>query len=193
MSTYTDIRDAVITWTNRPDLAAETDAAIKNAVRAAHRVNTFYKDLKEVPVTDLPTDQLQQIDMSAVAADCRKVFAVRPTGTDLYYTGCSSDDILDDYGLPKVDVYYGLGNYLVVRASAPVSEITITYYKKPTIEPISSLDSWIATEFPDLIIYWAAASVLALIGEQEIKQRVEALARLEAQNLQSDSLSIQGN
>lgn len=192
MSLYTDIRDGVIVWTNRPDLVAETDAAIRQALRSAHRAALFWRDLETVPLTLQPLDQVQQIDLTAAAPGFKQMAYVKPTGLDLHYNPVDIGDLFDDYKSYKTDVYYGMGNYLMIRAASPVADITLSYYKYPLTSPIASISSWIAEFHQDLVILWAAATILAFVGEQEIKARVDMLAKIAFDDLISDGLKING-
>lgn len=190
MSIYTEIRDGVFAWTNRSDLTTETDTAIRQAIRTAHRSGSFYRDLVILPLTALPTDQTQIIDLSSAAPDFRQLATCGPTGYDFQYDVTDISDLFDADKYPKTDICYGVGTNLMIRASSPVQDVTLTYWKNPVVSPIASTDSWIADMHQDLIILWAAATVLTMIGEQEIKTRVEALAKLAMQDLIEDSLSI---
>jgi hypothetical protein len=189
MSTYTDIFDGVVAWTNRPSLVAETNLAIRQAVRTAHRAGTFPKDLCTLPLT-VSTDQVQQIDLSSVAPDLRAIARVFPTDLDYEYKEVQVLDLFDNDGYARTDVFWLIGTNLMVRAAAPYSALSISYYRHPVLAPIENLSSWIAIEHQDLIILWAAATVLTFIGEQEIKTRVEQLAGGALRDLVSDSLFI---
>lgn len=193
MSIYTDIRDGVFEFTNRTDLTAETDAAIRQAVRTAHKAGSFWRDLVELNLTGQDTTEaLQTIDLSVSAPSFKQLAHIGPTDSNVRYTPVDIKDLLDpEYKVFKTDVCYGMGTNLVIRPAAASEDITMVYWAFPTVSPIADLDSWIASKFPDLIICWASATVLTLIGEQEIKTRVEALAKLEYQALIADNLQIQ--
>lgn len=191
MSLYTDIQSAVFVWTNRPKLIAETDLAIKQALRTAHKAGSFYRDLVELVLTLQPTTTIQQLDMSVLAPRYRQLAYVKPTGADLIYKPITIQELMDQDGYFKTDIYYGVGQYLNIRANSPSADLTLCYYQYPTTNPIASIDSWIAEFHQDLIVLWASASILALIGETEVKTRVEALARIEFQRLIEDSTTIE--
>lgn len=190
MSLYSDIRDAIFVWTNRPDLTAETDYAIKQALRTAHRAATFYRDLTEVALTGLDTGQIQTIDLSTAAPNYKQICYLKPTDSDMWYTPVDILDLFDQDRVVKTNVYYGMGTSLILRASNPVADLTLCYYKSPLTNPIASIDSWIADLHQDLIVLWAAGTILAFIGEQEIKTRVENLAKLAYTDLIEDSLEL---
>lgn len=181
MSLYTDIQDGVFTWTNRPKLIAETDLAIKQALRAAHRAGSWYRDLVLRPASvALGTTQTYAITF---ASDFRALCYIKPTDYDLFYKPVNILDVMDPDGYFLTNVYYLVGTNIVVRADNPVSDWEICYYKQPTVSPIASIDSWIADKHQDLIILWAAATILASIGEVDIKSRVDELAKVELASL----------
>jgi len=189
MSVYTEIRDAVFAWTNRPTFTTETDLAIRHAVRAAHRAGTFYRDLVTTPLVGQSiSTQIQTIDLSSVAPMYRQLAYVKPTDYEMKYDEAHILDLFDLDKQPRLDVYWVVGNTMNIRAAAPAENITLCYYKNPTLTPIADLDSWIAVDHPDLIICSAAASIFAAIGEQEIKARVEAIAKLAKEDLIADNL-----
>lgn len=190
MSLYSDIVAGIVTWTNKPGLTAEMDIAIRQALRTAHRAGSFYRDLQVVSLTAQPTDQIQTINLSTTAPNYRQICYVKPTDSDLMYDPIPVTELFDADKYPKADVYYGVGTNLMIRAASPSANLDICYYKSPTVSPISTLDSWIADLHQDLIILWASATILNFIGEQDIKTRVEALAKLALQDLIEDSTEI---
>lgn len=191
MSLYTDIQAEVFLWTNRSDLVAETDAAIKSAVRTAHCAGLFFRDMVQLNLTGQDTSAtVQQIDLSSVAPNCRGIVTVKPTNADLEYSGVQVTDLFDRDGYSRTNVYWGLGTYLMIRPAAPSPDISIVYTKAPTVTPVTAIDSWIASMYSDLISLLAAASVLAVVGEQEVKTRVENLAGIVMRELIADNLAI---
>jgi hypothetical protein len=95
-------------------------------------------------------------------------------------------------GYPKYDVYWMVGTTLSIRPKAASSSLDVTYYKRVDVDNLALLDDWIATEHKDLIVLWAAATILTLVGEQEVKTRVEALAKLAYEDLIGEATEIIG-
>lgn len=193
MSLYTDVFAGVVAWTNRPDLVTETDTAIRQAVRSAHRSGTYYRDLVSVPLTGITAEQIQQIDLSSAAPNFRRLATVGPTGYDLQYSEAGVLDLFDQDKYPRTDIFYIIGTTLHIRAASPMTDITLVYYKHPTTNPIASLDSWIALEHQDLIICSAAATVLGMVNEPEIKTRAESLAKAQLAELLAEGLTAVGH
>lgn len=193
MSTYTDIFDDVVRWTKRPLLINETNMAIRQALRSAHKAGSFYRDLVQVPITGLSTsDAVQQIDLNTWAPNFRQIATFGPTGYDIRLEEVEIRDLFQD-GYPKTNVFYGMGTYLMVRAEQPFADYTLTYYTYPVVSPIEGISSWIAVNHQELIVLWAAATILTLVGEQEIKTRVEGLAKIAYDDLISDNVRMIGN
>lgn len=192
MSIYTDTRDGVLEWTKRPDLVGEMNAAIRQAVRTAHNAGAFWRDLISLPLTGQDTTEaVQVIDLSAAAPGFKQLAYIGPTDSDLRYTPVGVLDLMDEYKAYKTDVCWGLGTSLNIRPAAAAEDLTMVYYAYPTISPIASLDSWICVNNPDLIICWAAASVLAMIGEKEVQARAEGVARAEYAALIAENTLIE--
>lgn len=193
MTTYSDIFDDVVRWTNRPKLVTETAMAIRQAVRSAHRAGLFYRDLVTVQISGVSTaNPIQQIDLTAVAPNYRQLGTLTPTNSDIYFDSVSIRDVLDRDSYPRTNVMYVVGTNLMVRPASGYTDYTLTYYISPITVPIENLSSWIAILHSDLIVLWAAATILTLVGEQEVKTRVEGLAKLAFDDLISDQLNAVG-
>lgn len=193
MALYDEILADVLGWTNKPAMVNETDMAIRQAVRTAHKSAKFWRDLVVQPVAGLSvTDQIQQVDLVSSCPRFRQLAYVKPTGEDRTYKAVEVLDLFDPDGYARTDVCYGIGNMLMIRPAAAVTDIEICYYAYPVVSPLSALSSWIAENHTDLIVLWAAATVLSLVGEQEIKTRVEGLAKLAYDDLIQDGLELQG-
>ena len=195
MSLYQDIFDAVVTWTSRPKMVAETNLAISQAVRKAHRAGMFPRDLAVTTLSGVPTNAegLQVIDLSASVPNYRQLAYVKPSGQQRRYTAVGITDLFDQDKYYRTDVFYIVGANLVIRPAGAADSVDICFYTLPNTSPITALDSWIAVLHPDLIVLWAAATVLALVGEQEIKQRVELLVKPAYTDLIAESLLATGS
>lgn len=194
MSLYTEIQSDVFSWTNKRLMVTETDMAIRQAIRKAHRAGSFGRDLVTVAVPGLPTTAaVQNIDVSATCPLYRQLFSVKPTGNDcVIYRDEDVRSLLDMDGFPKYDVFWVVGTTLSIRPRMLSDSVDITYYKRANVDNLELLDDWIATEHKDLIVLWAAATILALVGEQEVKTRVEDLAKLAYSDLIGDSVENVG-
>ena len=193
MSTFAEIRTDVIAWTNRSKMVAETNMAIKQAIRTAHKAGKFWRDLQVLPLTGVSTaSAIQSIDLASSAPFYRQIAYVKPATLDMQYTAIGIDELFDPDKYYRLDVYYGVGNALNIRASSPATSIDIAYYSYPNITDTETFSNWMTANHADLITLWAAATMLALVGEQEVKTRVEALSKLAYQDMIDDNISIAG-
>lgn len=192
MSLWTEIYDEVIVWTGRPDRAAETNLAIRNAIRTAHKSGKYWRDLVEVTLTPTTDGDKQFVLLSDVAPRFRQVASLKYPDSEVHLDSVLIDDIIDADGYTRTNVYWGMGNKLVIRALEVQDTYKLTYYQYPIVSPTDDMDSWIADEHKDLIVLWAASTVLTLMGESEIKSRVDQLAAIAFADLQQDNLEIEG-
>lgn len=190
MSQYSDLVADLVSYTNRADLTSEMNVAIRRALRAAHLAGKWVFDqvTATVPVTQ---EQIQAIDLRDSPFErLRIVRTVKPTSLDFDYTILDNLDLFDADGIPRSDVAYVVGNTLHIRADYPVDSIDVTYVQLPEIPTnLDELDDWILETYPDAITLHAAATVLAMTGEQEIKTRIEGMLRDAWMELKQDALS----
>lgn len=177
MALWDDLLEEVGTLTNRSHLVAESAIALRQAVRKAHASGRFWRDLVEVPVTSLAIQQVQEISLDVHAPRFRQTAYIKSnTLNDVYFNPVAIDDLLDADDYSRVNVYWGFGNTLRVRARMAEDNYLLAYYQYPITSPTAAFTSWIANEFRDLIVVNAALNVLGVVGEQEIKGTLERLA-----------------
>ncbi len=192
MSQYTDLVDAIVSWTNRPELVAEMNTAIAAAINKAHRAGHFPRDLVYVDV-DVAVEQIQTIDYTAAPfVRFRHLASVKPYAIEFEYDPVSALDLFDVDGYARTNIVYVVGNMINVKANAPANKVTVGYWQRPLVTPVTDINDWIVESHFDLITLWSAASVLSASGEQEIKTRVEALAALHYADLKADSVETEG-
>jgi len=190
MTQYEDIFAQVVAFTNKPKLVGETNIAIQQAVRKAHKSGKYWRDLVTVPLT-CSVAELQTADLS-VFPDFRQLALLQSPLQDKPLSVETIFDQVDSDGIFKRDIAFAIGTTLNIRALTPSDTYTMTYWKLPIIGAIANLDTWIYTNHVDAIVCDAAATVLSMIGEQEIKTRVERLAAIAMTDLQSDNLELLG-
>lgn len=188
---YTSIYAQVIEWTNKPAMTVETKSAIRSAVRHAHKAGKFWRDLVTVPVGPVAIEQIQQIDLTAYPR-FRQLATLKSPQMDKPLTVVDVLSLVDQDGYAVTNICYGLGTSLAVRAETPSDTYTLTYYAHPDTSDIENVDDWLCELHEDVIVLWAASSVLAMTGEQEIKTRVELLLRVALGDLLSDEIELIG-
>ncbi len=181
---------AVYTETNRPDLVDETLQSVLEATLSAHTMEQFPKDIHEAMVVfDQPTQYLQTLDTSVIpryrtTAYVRKL---NPVATQVEQTGgllpfsyqfppnqfnfltrVDIGDVIDSYGYEKRDVWYQAGRQINIKSSTPLQYAMVGWYRFPNLDPTGvNFESWVAEELPYVIVYAAAGSIFAKIGEKD--------------------------
>lgn len=179
-------------WTSRPDMVTETNLAIRQAIRRLHRSARFWRDLVVASVT--PTDVVigtgnQQIDLSDLA-NYRQAAYLRYPLQDAFLKPVDIADLLDQDNYLQDGVYWGMGNNLQIRTTTPQTTYVLAYLTHPNVVGNDS-DSWLFLNYQDAVTLVAAAIILKLIGEDEIRTKVEALAAEEIRNIVQDNLEVE--
>jgi hypothetical protein len=192
MATWQELLDEIYVLTNRSDLVAETGLALRQAVRIGHKSGKFWRDLQETTVPVLSA-QVQEIDIPSYMPSFRAIALIRgETNDQIQFSPVGIDDLLDNDGYNRTNVYWGVGSKLMLRAATPELNYRVMYYKYPIVFPTAQFNSWIADQHADFLILWSAVNVLSSIGEQEIKSRLEPLAAVELAELQKSNIEIVG-
>lgn len=174
---YNNLVADVYALTKRPDLIAETALAIRKATMKAHQADMWKNDISTtliaLPVLPLGA-QLSfryAVDLTNTANFplFRKVSSIDEynnplTGQELHFKELDSDRILDDYATEEVNYWYQMGKQVNLRANKNLTYLSVDYYHYPNILP-AAYTSWIAQEFPDIIVCEAAANIFRTIGK----------------------------
>lgn len=194
MSLWSDIRADVVELTKRPDLIADTDIAIRLAIRNAHKSGRFWRDLQSSTIGPLSTaTEVQSANIVDFTTRFRQAALVQSgTRPDVHLEVVTIEGLLDWEGYPKKNICWAAGTALNIRALNPEATYKFTYYQYPVISPQDSMNSWIADQHQELISLWAAMTVLNAVNEQEIVGRLEKLALEAYSQLKKDSIEFEG-
>lgn len=217
---FTELCSEVYTLTNRPDLINETQSAVRAATLRAHHLDYFPKDLYENYYAFDSADYYQQMPLSLIP-NYRALKYIRKyyPGTSLanppdqnpqnlpplfpfYNPGANLPDgfffkiidpkqVLDSYGINKVDVAYLAGQTLQLRSGDQVQYVLLGAYVHPDIT-LTGFNSWIATENPYAIVYDAAAIVFKTIGYDEQYSAYDEMKKMEWTQLQTGNILTEG-
>lgn len=173
-----------------------------------HCLDYFYKDIKEAQVIFDTAAYIQVLDLSTLPkyrniAYFRKNdptlssyqqnptilpplfnnagFIVGIETKESFLEPTSVTDILDDYGMEKLDIMYQAGNNLKMKSSTSLQYGLVGWYAYPNIQAdaptkTSYYDSWIAREQPQAIIFHASSAIFSSIGKQEQARKYDAPA-----------------
>lgn len=188
----------VISETQRPDLAAQTQNAVLAAVLDLHTRDFFYRDIQPAQVVFDTTAYLQQLDTSALPrfrslAYCRKwtnqlnSSAQNPdvlpplyapyypysigNSADLLINIIDPSDLFDTYGYLKTNVGYQVGDTFNIKSNTPLPACQIGWYTFPNIDAsnnFAGFSSWIALMYPYAVVYLAVSKVLNGAGLKDV-------------------------
>jgi len=167
----TDIIDAVVTRTKRPDLQDEIWLNIQQATLTAHNKDFFKRDLAEVPLVYNPTIIKGQIIVDSVLPAFRKICYIRKYDPDTqtlgsFLTEVEPDKQIDYWNRAKADVYYIGGKVVNWQASTEEKAHIVGYWRFPDVSK-EKYDSWIADMYPFCIIERAVSKIFRTIGQED--------------------------
>lgn len=191
---FTELCSEVYTITNRSDLVAETELAVKSATLKAHSSDFYFKDLRETIISFDSAAYIQSLDYRTLFPKYRSLKYLKKFDTTSNETVEPPLEVLppelliDSYGDRKTNVAYVAGSVIQIKSSTEEQHYSIGIYQHPTVESVDTYASWIATEYPYCIIFEAAAIVFGLQGDatRQAAYRTQALemyAELRGSNL----------
>ena len=200
--TLTELMEEVYLITARPDLEAETKSAVKRATLKAHKSDYYDKDLYEQGIQFEESSYIQTFDPHAQWNNFRtwKYFkrVTNPEAVNVaeYTTHpidiISVDELLDNYQAQRSDIAYIAGRNLEIRASVAFTKALVGIYALPIVTDTGYI-SWVAEQYPYVIIHEAARAVFAAIGKLEESREQRILAAEELVEMRSDSLTYVGS
>lgn len=181
MASFTEIRDEVYALTKRSDLVAQTESAIRMATLRAHHLDFWSRDLRE-EVVDFTTPAFTVTWSYKVAyprfRSVNYIVKAQHPSNEPYGSPLENITPLsgyDDYQLQKQNVWYIAGTSMRLSFSEQVRKILIGFYQHPDIVAPAYV-SWIADDYPWVIIQRAAERVLSSIGFEDLARYAAAEA-----------------
>lgn len=181
--------------TNRPDLEEQTRQAIVSSTLAMHTMDSFYKDIVTARLVFENANYIQLVDTTEFER-WRSLSYFRKNNPDFdayqqnpltlpvqdYYNRTkfmqvlTPDDILDSYGIEKVDVFYQAGTSIYMKSSTSLRFGLLGFYQYPNVsieDDGANFSSWIADEYPFSIIYDATSNILQSIGMTDAARKYD--------------------
>lgn len=181
---------SVMTITNRPDLVAETNLAIRRATQRLHGCESFPKDIRTVVLPVSPAAMAGAIDTSLApftrfrAMKWLRESVPLPTGRERFLTKLEPDMLTDSYGIGSTNIWWLAGStinwnvaYLSTSPSG-LSALELGYYQNPdtNLATYDASNSWIAVNEPWCIIEEASAKILRLTGQLDVANALQQQA-----------------
>ena len=187
MSDFAAIVADVYTCTNRNDLVAETDMAVKSATLQCHRADLFAKDLYETGIAFTTSEYVQQLEYRLVIPRWRQIKYLRKWDNNngragQFLTAVPTEKVIDGYGVERTNIYYLAGAVYQIKSSTQEQYYILGAYVNPDVSG-AFYSSWIADEYPNAIMYRAASIVCKQIHQDDLATKYDQLAALELQEV----------
>ncbi len=174
---YSEIFDEVRVACKRGDIDPKITAAIRAMTLYAHRTDFYWRDRMEAQLSFPAPQSIIDINILALLPRFRQVNYLRYWDPATLEIGpklapIPPQDVLDEHNYEKLDRYYAAGDILKIKTQWPTRGLQIGYFASPVVHPSSSYTSWIADQFPDLIIQGAIAMVFNQTGKQEEARQI---------------------
>lgn len=172
MSTsFASLVSDVMSLTNRPDLVAETNLAVKAATIKAHQSDDYIKDFQEFSIQFSSAEYYQTLDYKNVIPLWRKPRYIRKydnvlASPDKLLEYIEPEKALDGYGIDRQDIFYIAGANIQIRSSTKLQYILVGAYLNPVVTSVG-YSSWIADDHPFAIIYDAVSTIFKTVGYDE--------------------------
>jgi hypothetical protein len=175
-----EIYNDVLEITKRPDLGARTSLAIQKATLKAHLSDFYYRDKFETSIGFPTSDYNYQLDPLTVVPRYRAIdyiIRLNPT-TGLTFrdplTPVDPKSPLDAYGYTKTNKYYAAGSVINIIVDDQCQYFNLGAYQFPNLTE-SGYDSWIATNFKDVIEEEAIRVIFKSMGRDDQAKAQESL------------------
>jgi hypothetical protein len=201
----------IVDDTGRPDKAIADSAGssvisrrIRRAVLGMHRIDFWKKDFREQIFIFDQTGQIQVIQ-AAYLPRLRAFGYIRKWDgnlSDQYQNnvtgapkGSSLDELnpekmVDGYGYDRQDVFYRAGDEIKLNLSAPTDRVLIGWFQDPLLDPIAASDSWILSDYPDLVAAIVKRRIFKDIGKDDESKASEEDYREELLKLQTNNITL---
>lgn len=157
MPLLADFLPKVYELTNRPDFVNETTSFLNRALQRSHNRGEYRFDLQEEDYTYAGSQELS----GALPARFKKYYSV-VSDSDIRLHEVSPQALWDnDVQMEKRNTFFIAGTNINFRMTDAFAEIKMYYLQTPTFA-----DSYIATNYPDVITYFAASNIFRMMGNQ---------------------------
>lgn len=182
MTTFTEVYDATVANTKRPELVTLTKTCVKLATMRAHQVDFFLRDqvFQNLSYTMDTTNPLVTINaLASQLANKRAITTLQCLDSSTLLPSEMLEwreysDFWDKDGELRSSVYTEVGDSLVLRPAVQTGVLKALYYKNPVTSE-AGYSSWIADEYVDEIAMWAAGLLWARTGFLEQARVVQEL------------------
>lgn len=186
----TALLDELYTITGRPDLVAESKSAIKSATLRAHHSDFYARDMAEQLLTMDEAAYIHSWDYIATASNFRALKYIRKVEdgvpTDLLEM-IPPDLALDSYGVERTNICYIAGRVIEIKCATEVDTFIVGYYVSPIVTD-ANYSSWVADQYPYVILFEAARLIFKMVGFDEQSAMYDRLSQEQFADLRVNAL-----
>lgn len=173
MPSFRQLVSNTVTVTNRPDLLAETELAVRQAVLSYHHLDFFWRD-KTTGIISVSTG-----GRARHAIPLTKFQGFRAAESIVpYYAGTDTcaKPLAKATRMGQHTANYWLlaGNELIIHSATLTHQFQFTYWQNPTLMPEAAFSSWVADLYPDAVEDAACAKVFEMVRDPGVADRYRA-------------------
>lgn len=194
---YTDILNAVIENTSRPDQVSIHSRNIRQATLQLHSGNFWNKDVQLAQLDCVNPQTAQTLPLGTID-NYRRMKNLIILDSNLNeipeynILPADTETLLDENAQSRTNIWWQAGSAVNVRCQDPFRFINVYYYAAPKLGTTDvTFSSWIADLYPFAIIDLAVRMYKALTGEQETARMMDEITRLNMETLVT--LDLQSN
>lgn len=196
MTTLAQLTADVYSLTNRPDLVAETNLAIRSATLTVHQREFYFRDLFETGIQFSLPNFIQSFEPKVLFPLFRSIKYLRKYDSvgntpSNFLNLITPDQVFDDYGIDYVNVYYGAGAEIQIKMDTQEQFMLFGCYLNPNVT-LDHYNSWIADDYPFAIVYAATAQVYKTLGADVQSNNYAALASNQLTLLDTNNIVANG-
>lgn len=174
---YDSIFASIVAETNRPDLVAEINVGIANALVFFHGLDFWPYDVVRVAPAYTIEDGIVIIVKADELPRYKKLVenldACGRTVTGVFINGqCyPARNTTGSFSTRRCEIgfYEDANNITIVTGLDDnyINTLEIEYYQHPLLNPLVDLESWIASQYPQYVISFGVKHVQGLIGNSK--------------------------
>lgn len=180
--------------TSRPDMAQQTQLALKATLRELHMSAKYPRDLfiDDITLAAAGTDTV----FGLLAKSVRLVSHLNPaTGLAGYVSvpmfQLTTSEIPIAIAQGRTECFWLQGPNLYIRHSgAAPTTAQLVYYPLPDVSDVVAATDWLVTDYASAVMYGAASKVMTRIGNQEAAAGFQQMYVQELQLLQASELGL---
>lgn len=153
MANFYELRNKLVKLSNRPDLIAELEIAIDQAVTFYHHLDFFWRDLVEGMINVTSGRKAEYIVPLTTFPRLRAVKGVSPYNTQRDCCGAPLK-LLKSFDECKCELnwYMQMGANLKFSTNSGATQFKLAFYQNPKLLPREEFSSWVVDLYESCVI-----------------------------------------